>query len=421
MKTASSRVLTLVAVILLGCLDRNTGTEPNSRTPRQSCDILGGMRGTVDALAGTLTFEPLSSPSALCGGGTGINAAIYGDQGVTVRIYNSPVSITNPSSPGKKTFSANVGVRNLLAFAIGDEQVGIPADTMGIFVFVNSGPTVGATSSPCSPSCSVTVKNHHGLLEFTAPAQRYWHWTERVGAAGGGSDTTRARKSWVFEADTQVTTFTFDVLVSAAWPPPNETRWKITYPGDSIPHTTAEPRWRRITSGTVGTITLNSPSPGIMTMTTPDNSSHYFARRDSLMSTTNAYIEARFRRNNAGGDSDVSFGIDDNNKFIAVGLSEIEVGFLKQDYGFISNRVATTTLSFHTYQIRKFAADSVQLFLDGVRVDSKLYSALENSSAATIPSFFYFGIPGIGAPPKVSGLKSSSWDYVVYEIGVVQP
>jgi hypothetical protein len=179
------------------------------------------------------------------------------------------VTVTNPSSPGKKTFSANVGLQNLLAFPIGDEQAGpTPADTMGIYVFVTSGPTVTATSSPCSPACTVTAQNHHGTLAFDAVDQRYWHWGERVGAVGGGNDTTRARKTWVFEADTQVTGFRFEVLVSAGWAPPNDVRWKIDYPGDSVPGTGAEPRWTHSPFGPATTFTLSSP-PGTITIATP--------------------------------------------------------------------------------------------------------------------------------------------------------
>jgi hypothetical protein len=412
-------------VAILSCGDSDPAIEPTSPTPTNPFPILVGARGTADLVAGTLTFEPLSpvSGSRRPGGDLGPAAAIYGDQGVTVRIYNSPVTITNPSSPGKKTFSAPVGLRNLLAFAIGDEQgAGVPADTMGIYVFVNSGPTVTGTSSSCSPACTVTAQNYHGTLAFNNPSQRYWHWLERVGASGGGSDTTLARKTWVFEADTQVTAFEFDVLVSAAWARPNETRWKIDFQGDSVPHTTVEPPWRRTTSGTVGTVTLDSPSAGIITITTPNGASHWFSRRDSVGSTISAYIEARFRRNSPlTGNAEVSFGIDDDNKFIAVGLSDVKVYFLKADFSFLGNQIETTPASFHTYRIRKFGADSVQLLVDGTRVDSRTYASLDNSTNTSIPSFFYFGGPGYGSPPSSSGGNSSSWDYVIYEIGATQP
>lgn len=423
MSVVPLKALPLATVAILSCGDGAPATGPRSQPWQEPVIVLARTRATADMLAGTLTFEPLSPLSRSLVGETGLGpTAIYGNQGVTVRLYNSPVTITNPSSPGKKTFSAPVGLRNLLAFPIGDEQAAAaPADTMGIYVFVNSGPTVTATSSPCSPACTVTVRNQHGRLAFNAPAQRYWHWPERVGASGGGSDTTLARKSWVFEADTQVTAFSFDVLMSAAWASPNETRWKVDFQGDSVPHTTSEPRWRRTSTGAAGTVTLDSPSAGIITITTPDNASHWFSRRDSLASASNAYMEARFRSNISTGRPEISFGIDDDTKFIAVGVDDASVGFLTADFRFIGSQIATTPNSFHTYRIRKFAADSVQLLLDGIRVDSRLYSSFENSTNTTVRSFFYFGGPGEGAPPESNGGNSSSWDYVIYEIGVTQP
>ena len=409
------------AVTVSACTDATRATEPPQLPPSPPV-LVSHMRGTADLVAGTLTFEKVPAAPGASTPATVASPAIYGAQGITVRIYNSPVIVTNPSTPGKKTYAADVGVRNLLAHPIGDEQGGLaPQDTNGIFVFVNGAPTVRATSSACSPSCSVRVANAHGVLAFNAPSQQYWYWNDQLTAAGGVRDTTLTRRRWSFEADTQVTHFSFDVLVSAAWPAPHETRWKVEFPGDSLPHLTTEPRWRRTTSGTGGTITLDSPGAGNITMTASDASSNYFSRRDSLSSTSAAYMEARFRRNSAGGDGDTSFGIDDNQKFIAVGVKEDRVGFLKQDYGFIGFQAEVTGLQFHTYRIRKFGADSVQLLVDGVRVDSRAYTAFENSSAATVPSFLYFGIPGVGTPPKVSGAKSASWDYVIYEIGATQP
>ncbi|MBC7790864.1 MAG: hypothetical protein H7Z74_13025 [Anaerolineae bacterium] len=382
--------------------------------------VTTAMRGTVDVLAGTLTFEPLPDPSSSLSVRRNISAAIYGNQGSTVRIYNSAVTVTEPSSPGKKTYSANVGVRNLLAFPIGDEQAGVPTDTMGIYAFVNSGPTVISTSSACTPACVVTVLNNHGTLAFNALAQKYWHWQERLGAAGSPTDTTLLRKSWVFEADTKVTAFSFDVLISAAWSAPNETRWKIDYQGDSLPLFNAEPRWQRITAGTLGTVVLNTPSAGILTITVPASARLNYYRNDSLRNTTNAYIESRFRTNTATTGPEMSFGIDDDVKFIAVGLSGTQVGFISGSFAFIGTPVTASTTTFHTYQIRKFAADSAQLWMDGARIASRTNSAF-SASIVGISYGFYFGIAGVGISPlSVSG-SSSSWDYVIYEIGVVQP
>lgn len=190
-----------------------------------------------------------------------------------------------------------------------------------------------------------------------------------------GSDTTRVRNAWVFEADTQVTNFQFDVLVSAAWPPVAQTRWKMGYEGDSVPDVGSEPRWTRNATGTPS-FALNSPSAGILTVTVGAGARVAFYQSDSLDTTTNAYVEARFRTNTLTMVApEVSFGIDDQVKFIAVGVSGTQAGFLNSSFTFLGSvPVAATT--FHTYQLRKFGADSVQLWIDGVRQVSRAYSTL---------------------------------------------
>jgi hypothetical protein len=405
----------------MGCADGGEGTAPIPPEVSPPGEGIGGLRGTVDVAAGTLTFESLATtPASRHRSGTLRPAAIYGDQGITVRLYNSPVATAPSSTAGKETYTANVGLRNLLAFPIGDEQAGVPLDTMGVYVFVNSGPTVTATSSPCSPACVVTVRNAHGTLAFNQLAQRYWHWNERIGAFGSGSDTTRARRTWVFEADTQVTNFQFDVLVSAAWPPAAQTRWKMGYEGDSVPDVGTEPRWTRNATGTP-TFTLNSPSTGILTIGVGAGGRVAFYRSDSLNTTTNAYVETRVRTNTPTMVlPEVSFGIDDQVKFIAVGLSATQAGFLTSSFTFLAGSVPVVTSAFHTYQLRKFGADSVQLWIDGVRQASRAYSTLSAHLPVT-PHGFYFGPAGTGANPISVLGNSSSWDYMLYEIGATQP
>jgi hypothetical protein len=412
-------ILAIAIFAVIGCADRPTRMEPPGPSAPGPSIAIGTLRGTVDVAAGTMTFAPVATPLALRGSLGGISAAIYGNQGSTVRFYNSTVVVSAPVA-GKKTFSANVGIENFLAYPIGDEQVGaVPQDTIGIYAFVNSDPTVVSTSSACSPACTVTVQNYHGTLTFNAPSQKYWHWPERLGAFGTATDTTRLRKAWVFQADTQVRIFSFDILVSATWPPANETRWRLEYPGDSAPHTAAEPRWRR-NAGSTGTNTLNTPTAGIITLTTPIANSQYFTRLDSMSSTSNAYMEARFRTNSATVFPEVTIAMDDDTKFIGVGLSGTRVGFLNSIGGFAPPSFLATTTTFHTYQIRKFGADSAQLWMDGARLDSRTYSTFPNS-IGTSPALFTFGGPGTGAPPLSTLGNVSAWDWVIVEKGVTQP
>jgi hypothetical protein len=369
-----------------------------------------------------MAFEPIrSSPSESLSGGRGPSAAIYGEQGTTVRIYNSPVTVA-PAGAGKKRYSANVGVQNLLMHPIGDEQAGPAAHNLGIFVFVTMGPTVTGTSSACSPACTVEVVQQHGILAFNAMGQRYWYWPEQLSTAGGTTDTTNLRKTWTFEADTQVTTFQFEVLVSAAWPSPVESRWMVQYGGDSLPNLGTEPGWNRVASGTA-TTNINNPSVSFIRMTVSGGGSLVYTRADSLGANSNAYIEARYALENSVGLTapEVSFGLDDRTKFIAMGLSGTQAGFLTgQGSLTFAASVPVTAMSLHIYQLRKFGADSVVLFIDGARALGQAYSAFPAPLTSSPTHGFYFGPLGTGSGTSGGG-NFSIWDYVIYEIGATQP
>lgn len=373
----------------------------------------------MDVARGTLTFEPVSTTGA-AQPSSGPSASIYGDQGVTVRIYNSAVTTSAPLA-GKKTYSANVGLRNLLGYRIGDEQgTAAPADTMGIYVFTSTAPIVSGTSSPCS--CTVTVKNAQGMLSFTTPAkQPYWYWPEIVGAVNGGSDTTRSRKQWVFEADTQVTQFTFDVLVSAAWAPPNDTTWRVEYPGDSLPDTQAEPRWRKLSTLTAtATIVSNQ-----LTLTNGAASdSIFYLRSDSLTTGMNAMVEAQFRLDNGGLRSKPQAGVilDDGVRMAAVFVSDSSkslgsavIGFISSSGGaaFTGTTALITSRTTHTVQVRKFRTDSVVVYVDGARTLSSAYSALPATRGTANICF--------GARSPAGTGNTSTWNYVIYQLGRATP
>jgi hypothetical protein len=288
---------------------------------------------------------------------------------------------------------------------------------------MGAGPTVGGTSSACSPACTVTVVNADGSRAFNAPSQQYWHYDDRLGAAGSGTDTTHARKVWTFEADTQVTSFSFNVVVNAPWPAPYETRWKVDFPADSAPESSAATRWQQVISGAGGTIALGSPSAGLMTVTTVKKVAQAFARYDSLASTTSAYMEVRVRRNDGASTKpeEVVFCMADDTKFIAIGLTASRVGFLTSSYLYSGTSYAVAATSFHTYQIRKFGADSVQLLVDGTRVGTRTYASLPNTAAGAGSAFFFGGAGVIFDAPKNVADQATTWDYVIYEIGVSIP
>jgi hypothetical protein len=414
-------VLSLAVALMSGCSDQHRVTGPViPAVPMPSLE-LGEMRATVDVVAGTMTFEAIGARRP---GSDLISAAIYGDQGVTVRIFNSPVvTAVSPTNPAKKTFTADVGIRNLLAYPIGDEQsAAAPVDTMGLDIFMGSGPTVVGTSSPCSPACTVTIRNADGARAFNALNQQYWHYHDRLGAAGSGTDTTRLRKVWSFEADSQVTNFSFSVIVNAPWPAPYESRWKVDFPADSAPDSPAAAKWHQVVPTAGSTVALGSPAAGLITMTTVRKETAAYARYDSLASATSAYMEVRMRRNDASTKpEEVVFGMADDARFIAIGVTGSRVGFLTSTYQFSGTTYAVTASSFHAYQIRKFGADSVQLLVDGARIGSRVYSTLQ-STAPGAGSAFFFGGPGaVFVGPKNVADQSSTWDYVTYEIGVSTP
>lgn len=404
-------LIALCGAIACGEAGPSSGSGAGLQPIDHPASVVTRMRGTVDAVAGTLTFSelPPAGPSLAAGGP---DAAIYGNQGTTVRIYNSPVVVGAPVS-GRKTYSANVGIRNLLSYRIGDEQAGpAPPDTMGIYVFMNSGPTVTGTSSPCA-ACTVTVQNQQGTLSFNAANQAYWFWPELLGPVNGGQDTTLARKPWVFSADTAVTRFNFDVLVSAAWAAPNETRWKVDYEGDSLPDTQSEPKWRLRKTGNG----QSTAAGGILTVNPgPSGAEISYYRRDSLATTTSAYMEALVQYTGVSTRASTArLVIDDNAKFIALGIGGTSVGFIDPNNNFIGTSTSmNTTAAYHKYQLRKYAADSAVFYVDGVRGGKTSYSALAATPYAGTAPLLQFGMAG---PDNSICL----WDYVVYEIGTPFP
>lgn len=414
-------LLALCGAAACGEAPSSSGRTPLLQPTSHPITTVSRLRGTLDVASGTLTFDPVSSTGTSLPG-SGVSASIYGEQGVTVRIYNSAV-VTSAPVGGKKTYAANVGVRNLLGYRIGDEQAGsAPADTLGIFVFTSTAPIVSGTSSPCT--CTVTVKNAAGSRAFTSlTSQPYWYWPELLGAANGGADTTLVRKQWVFEADTQVTRFSFDILVSAAWSAPNETAWKVEYRPDSVPDLQTKPRWRKIaTSKTTSAIIGGALQLDVQR----SKDSLQYIRRDSISSATNALMEATFRLDDGGNKPDPQAGIsmDDKTRYIGLLISDssfagrARVGFVDGAGGFIAGASDTVAVrALRSYQIRKFGSDSVVAFVGGTRRFAAAYGALPPTRAlATDPSSFGFGIAA-----SSSRSTTTTWSSVLYQIGLATP
>lgn len=395
----------------LGACRDATGPTQAAVAPQPPAPALTRMRVVVDVERGTMEFvhvPPAESRRRV----SPARFATYGDQGVTVRLYNSPVAQA-PGTLGRKTYTANVGVRNLLPHPIGDEQgAAAPADTMGIFIYFTGDPVVVAPA--ICVLCTVTVQNEHGTAAFDAPSQPYFYWKERLSAAGGGSDTTRTRRTWIFDASSAVSQFSFDVLVSAAWPPPQEAVWRVAYGGDSLPDTQSEPPWRRfLLQGTT------TASAGILTLAASNGQVNAYYRSDSLSSAGSALVQASLRRV-AGPNSATPQGgllLDDDTRVVTLGISSTQVGFTSNDFGafLAGGAVTVATTTARVYELRKFARDSVQLWIDGTRRITRSYAQFPASSATTLPV-------GVAMVVRAQGGSASlAVDYLNYQLGRATP
>ena len=385
--------------------------------------VLGAMRANVDLVAGTMTFEPIpapgtssssssasSSPSARGARAPGAPlAAIYGDQNVTVRLSNTAVAVTIDPTTGRKRFTGNVTVTNLRPHPIGDEQgAATPPDTMGIFVFFSTEPIITAPT-PCA-GCTITVFNYHGVKTFDQPSRKYFFYPERLPA--NGSSTAR---TWVFDASPAVTNFYFDVLLSAAWPPPNETRWAVRLDGDSLPDTQEEPRWRIEQAG----VNSATATGGMVTISVNNNATRRYFRRDSVASAGNAYIETRMQLNSSNaGRPEGRIVIDDGVRHMALGVARASVWFSDANNTFLPGTplsVPTAATAQNVYQLRKYGADSIVFYVNGTRGGAFSYAALPVTAYAGTAPLLIFGNRSLQGP------SGSSWDYVYYEIGTPFP
>src|SRR3546814_8586782 len=51
-----------------------------------------------------------------------------------------------------------------------------------------------------SGGCFARIANYQGTMSFDAPLRKYFHWPERLNEMGSLlGDTTRARRTWIFE------------------------------------------------------------------------------------------------------------------------------------------------------------------------------------------------------------------------------
>lgn len=398
------RVLAGTVLVLAGaCRDGVSIPSDAPPPPIIAAPASEELRVTVDAVTGEMRFEPMDGGPA-----AGASAQIYGDQNVTIRLFNGTPTVSSTAS--LKTISANIAIQNLLPHPIGDEQgSSAPADTLGIFIFFTQEPVVTATSGACAGGCFVRIANYDGRGDFDQPLRKYFYFRERIGAfAAPAGDTSLARRQWIFEMSPEVTNFQFFVLVSAAWPSPYETRWAVRYRPDSLP-TQSKPRWQPVVNGSGGTW---SAANGQLSLSGNSNNKVRFVRRDSISTSGDAYIEALAEVRTGNDNPKAVIGMTDGSRLIALGFSRGRAGLLNAANQYVSGTTTRLATGPHVLQLRKYASDSVVYYIDGSRGGKALHSSLSVIGGSWS---FYFG-----TDVTTTGAQTT-WTSVMYEIGVPHP
>jgi IPT/TIG domain len=181
--------------------------------------VLAVLRCSVQLPAGELSCADASRPGAgsasrAAAGGPSLDQATFGGQGLYVRLTSSGVTSVGG------LFSMNVTVQNLATLAMGTSD-GATRHGEGLRIFFSEGPTPTGAGN-------VTVANPAGMAMFTAADQPYFQY----GGSIGGTDQTElgadgvlssaevsTSKSWQFNVDAEVTSFSFLVYVRTETPP----------------------------------------------------------------------------------------------------------------------------------------------------------------------------------------------------------
>lgn len=441
--------LALAFTGIAGCQD-NAVAPHRVPPPPDHLTNLGTVIVEVNTKTGEVTTHPYASASV--NAPPGVDAAIYGAASMIGHTFQL-VGGTHTT-----TWNLRDHIENFEPFAIGTRiphtLATLPADTMGVYVFMNIGPAVLTGCTPNPTTCFVKADSgYDGNFAFTAPAQPYiffktilepndgvLHSGPDFSGTAGGVDYFR---TFSFRTSPGVTNFKFGVSVSAAFVQPNDTRWSVSYFGDSLPNRVgtgladlrSEPDWRVRGSAVFDTsivgpacagtgvtkcLRIQTKSPGAPPGST-DTLIYY--RSDSLGTSDSAFMEATLTDSGlVAGQPSATFGMQDGVKAIAFGIASASAGFVQSGNTFVTNgsgvvNPATTT----TWRIRKFAHDSVVAYADGVKIVNVPYASLPAAPAAVAqPQYFWFGnrlTRGAHNAPTLT----SRWSSVSYTIGATSP
>lgn len=434
MPNRTSLTLIFAAAVLAAaaCNDGTTGGIPVTPPPVRS---LGTITGRVDGDKFSATFTPAGASAALVGNGSSgeLSPAIYGDA-TTAHVFGTITGIVD--IPGtSRTWTINVAMRNLLAYAIGSNYStgnATPPDTSGVFLVFTTLP-IRTNPQSCQSPCTIKLINQMGAANFSAPAQPYFWYKSRPTAVQGapGTDTT-GDVVWKFQAtpfavpDT-IHSFTFVLEVSAAWPPPNDAVWGNSYnwKTDSMPDTVSKPRWKpafkQTNGGTVLGTEVFTAGTGLTMTASPNTRSIYLARHDSL-GTMDGHIDATLKIvNNSANTIQALIGFAEpagsGRKQVFVGIASNRVSFVTYTqatgaWSVNGSTFAITSGVFHTFRLRKLGIIDNHLCVDGVDVLQRTYAQLNNTTVDfqnTTVTFGMRGRNGTGA--------QAIWTAVTYQIG----
>jgi hypothetical protein len=203
----------LAGLSLLIALSACHDGEPLSPGPAPKDPVqLARLECTVTVASGAMACASLAPDP---GGAQGL---IVGNQGEYVFLEASNHTFTG----GDNVFSIDVTVQNLLGQALGTTD-GVTLDSLGVRVFFYQEPVASDGSGR-----SVAVINHTGTDFFTSANQKYFQYDELL-----SSSETSDPLSWEFSVDPLLTTFRFQVLVSAAVQFPDG-YVEVTPPADTV-------------------------------------------------------------------------------------------------------------------------------------------------------------------------------------------
>jgi hypothetical protein len=366
----------------------------------------------------TAVFIPFGS---MGGSNSAVSPSIYGGP-TTIAVTGTFVSLVNADPI--RTWTFNVHMRNLLSFPIGSNYASsnpAPPDTSGVFVGFTTPPFVSQTL-PCS-GCAVTVSNYGGTADFTMIGQPYFWYKNRPTAVQGSPGTDQTSDlPWKFVGTYKVASgdtvhsFTFALMVNAAWSPPNDTAVAFNYNAttDSLPDQVAKPRYKppfvqlkNLT--TLGTETWN---PGVDLLLTAStlNTSIYIGRDDSIDQSKDAAVEMTARLQNTISSTPLQAvfgltvpGVTGRQAIVGVYTDHVAFIHLNVNNGQWSDILNASWPIFpitfdgtmsHRFRIRKFGTLDYHLCVDGDPKISVTPSQLDLTTADFAKVTVLFGAQG---------------------------